>query len=151
MFAKILAIKKQFLLVCCGICYITTSWASISFSSAQQVFNTLIKRNNIQRHTSLFYSKNPEINAVSFGGRVEIYKGLLYFLKNKDELAMVLGHELAHETGTRNEAQADINGAYFMQNAGYNRCIGAKWLTRIYLPATKKYPSSKQRYKNIGC
>jgi len=40
--------------------------------------------------------ESPDINASAFSGGVAVTYGLLSFIKNDDELAIVLGHELAH-------------------------------------------------------
>jgi len=40
--------------------------------------------------------ESPDINASAFRGGVAVTYGLLNFIKNDDELAIVLGHELAH-------------------------------------------------------
>lgn len=154
MFKELLAVKKQLLWVVVGFGLVSSSWGAVSFSSAETVFKRLLSKNHITGYTHLVYSKDVDINAYSTGGKVVIYAGMLRYLQNNQELAMVLGHELAHEVGESNEANSDVLGAMFARQAGYSVCAGAQWLTRVpvvYTPANGTYPSSVNRYKNLGC
>lgn len=41
--------------------------------------------------------KDPQVNAFAMpGGKIVVYEGLLPYIKSDDELAVVLGHEVAH-------------------------------------------------------
>ena len=80
------------------------------------------------------------INAVANGKSIMVTAGMMDFVKSDDELAYIVGHELAHNTqshirksitnyilslgGTRYtrpfEAEADYVGMYYMERAGYN-------------------------------
>lgn len=79
---------------------------------------------------------SPELNAWTDGSSVVITTSMLSVLHNNDELAMILGHELAHainQDPTRNdgmvlpqdvEAHADKLGAFIMMKAGFDVCKG---------------------------
>ncbi len=80
------------------------------------------------------------INAYATGKSIVMTAGMMEFVKSDDELAYIIGHELAHNTqshirksitnyvlslgGTRYtrpfEAEADYVGIYYMERAGYN-------------------------------
>lgn len=53
-----------------------------------------------QKNRSCYYymemSSSPELNAVADGKKVTIYAGMMHFIENDDELAAIIGHELAH-------------------------------------------------------
>jgi membrane-associated protease RseP (regulator of RpoE activity) len=66
------------------------------------------------------------IDAYTDGERIVVYSGLLRFLESDDELAVILGHELAHallddglEPATA-EREADALGLYLAARAGYD-------------------------------
>lgn len=80
--------------------------------------------------------------------QVVILKGMMDFVKSKDELAAVIGHEYAHQLlghtqggipVTRSgftkspyrEAMSDILGAQLMKMAGYNPCAGISLWQRM--------------------
>lgn len=80
------------------------------------------------------------INAYANGKAIIVTAGMMNFVKSDDELAYIIGHELAHNTqshirksitnyvlslgGTRYtrpfEAEADYVGLYYMERAGFN-------------------------------
>jgi len=75
---------------------------------------------------------SDKVNAYSDGQRLKITKGMLWFVNEDTELAMVLAHELAHnvmghagtfrgmfEDKKRRESDADYVGLYFMARAGF--------------------------------
>jgi hypothetical protein len=120
-----------------GICisYCASSHAGVSFTEARQVFGQLY--NISGQHSKLHYNASLEINAWNSskgqGYEVVITKGMLSTLRNKDELAMVLGHELGHKAlhhwrpkfHPRQEMDADDVGYYYCKKLGYKRCVGA--------------------------
>ena len=83
---------------------------------------------------------SPAINAYANGRSIVVTAGMMNFVKSDDELAYIIGHELAHNTqshirkaitnyllsfgGTRYtrifEAEADYVGLYYMVRAGYD-------------------------------
>ena len=113
-----------------------------------------------------------EINAYTDGKKVVIFRGMLEFCKNDSEVAMILGHELAHkmlkhtdysdftenkEELTVAEANADKMGAVYMLKAGYDICKGRELWKRLehdkgnYQNGT--HPNYAYRYSelNINC
>jgi hypothetical protein len=75
---------------------------------------------------------SDKVNAYSDGQHIKVTKGMLWFVHEDAELAMVLAHELAHnvmghagtfrgmfEDKKRREADADYVGLYFMARAGF--------------------------------
>lgn len=79
--------------------------------------------------------KSPVINAYTTGTEIVVFQGLIDFCENDDQLALVIAHELAHNTlmhlkimtgdGALQsvlEAQADKMGAFYIMKAGYNIC-----------------------------
>lgn len=87
---------------------------------------------------SLEVVDSEQVNAYATQKGFVIFKGMLAKLETDDELAMVLGHEMAHyllghvfgsEYPTTAEIrimemQADKYGAFLMQRAGYDICKG---------------------------
>jgi membrane-associated protease RseP (regulator of RpoE activity) len=69
------------------------------------------------------------IDAYSEGERIVVYSGLLRFLESDDELAVILGHELAHallDDGldpAAVEREADTLGLYLAALAGYDIAV----------------------------
>lgn len=83
------------------------------------------------------YSK--EDNAYNDGNKVVLYTGLLQHVASMDEVAFIIGHEVAHgnlghlnnDLGSKTdeeiqvlEANADKLGAFYMMKAGYDICKG---------------------------
>lgn len=118
----------------------------------------------------IVYSK--EDNAYNDGNKVVLYTGLLQHVASMDEVAFIIGHEVAHgnlghlnnDLGSKTdeeiqvlEANADKLGAFYMMKAGYNVCKGNK----IFLYWKKEkgdylggnHPNYAYRYDqlNIGC
>ena len=61
--------------------------------------------------------KSPVVNAFADGSRIVIHSGMMDFTRNDDELALIVGHELAHNTmlhvqkGTGNQIAGAVLGA----------------------------------------
>ncbi len=87
--------------------------------------------------------RRASANASTFGNRVEVDGGLERLLADDDELAFVLGHEIAHavlehsgpgkEADTRNhdrraviEREADVLGVRLMTRAGFDPAAAAR-------------------------
>lgn len=117
-------------------------------------------------------------NAYNDGTKIVIYTGLVKHTSNWDEVALVLGHEIAHGMlghlleqppfmtvpgmGDNDEiavleANADKMGAFYMMKAGYNICAGRE-LYRYWQHNNGNYigldhPTYSYRYDelNVNC
>lgn len=99
------------------------SLSSVSKHQTQQIFNKLIKSNNII--ASLSFTEGGEINAYGGRGRVFITKGIMKYA-DQDVMTYILSHELGHAIGHISELEADRMAGRIGNNAGFNVCPGAK-------------------------
>ena len=115
--------------------------------------------------------QSDQINAYCDGIQIVMYTGLIDNAKNYDEIAMVLGHELAHQNlehlrrmydppGVKRqvtEANADKLGAVYMMKAGYDICVAREFWKRMRNEEgnslLKSHPNYSYRYDelNINC
>lgn len=131
---------------------------SVTFKDAQRVYLKLTQVNPcFFKCPKLTYNPSLNIGAYTNIFRIQIYQGMLNFLQNDDELAIVLGHELAHYknhsfySSTQDELAADKYGYSYATKSGYKGCKGARTLIRLNEPAGGIYPSSVSRYRALGC
>jgi Zn-dependent protease with chaperone function len=87
---------------------------------------------------SAFYHDEVQAFAESGAAFLAITTGMLRFARSDDELAVVLGHELAHLVtgglGTRGgEADADYLGCYFAARAGFDVAVAPVLWRRMSL------------------
>lgn len=129
---------------------------AISFSSAQQVYQKLLAANHLEALPLILVS-DSEINAETDGLDIYVYSGLLRNIKNQDEIALVLGHEMAHNTlhnsgsSPPRELAADKLGAQYAASAGYNVCKGAQLFKKFNSAPSRTHPGSKERIQKLGC
>ncbi len=115
-------------------------------------------------------------NAMNTGDALVIFQGLIDQMKNDDELALVIGHEMAHstlmhmgasglnpenDTAQQNilEAQADKMGAFYIMRAGYSICKAREFMKTMNFvmhgdfPGNGDHPPNAYRYDqlNINC
>ncbi len=105
------------------------------------VFERLAIYSGSQRIHPLVIEASPIMNAWTNGTYITITTGLLSIMKNDDEVALVLAHEIAHDlaydvphiillkdlnpmNSNENEANADKLGAFIMMRAGFDICKG---------------------------
>lgn len=130
---------------------------AMSLEHTSQIYNRIANANGFHVAPRLVMSPDNSINASSGGFRITVNKGMLDFMYNDDQMALVLGHELAHyKLGHRgstisNEYAADRLGALFMQRAGYNKCNGAIFFKRLPYGDSSDHPASYKRIKALGC
>jgi len=151
--------KKILLSLICMIALITPSLSfAISFKRAQQIYARLVVTNNLYGAPRLYYERDTSRNAYTQyrgQGKIVVYKGLLDDVKNDDELALVLAHELGHwvrrdtQKPFYGEYDSDRWGAYAMDKAGYNHCVGAHILWRFGNITTPTHPPGHGRFLAI--
>lgn len=119
-------------------------------ASPQSVYNKLVKANGVKRIPLVIAAKGPGncSLACTNGQRILITQTLLNVVRNEDELAGVIGHEMAHQIHN-SELRADVLGLKYAQRAGYSYCRAAQ-LLKLY-EADSEHPSGSVRYKNTGC
>lgn len=132
---------------------------AMSFQQAKVVYYKIARANNINP-PRFYYSNSGEVNAEAGVFGITINRGMLNFVRNNDELAMVLAHEFAHralwhlKSTHANEFAADKLGGIYVRNTGvYNKCNGAKVFLRFYQGPSKTHPRAMDRYKQAtkGC
>lgn len=125
-----------------------------TIEEAQMIYQKILKANKMQG-PSLHMYKSEDINAHYGWGGIFINVGMLRYARNQSEIALVIGHELAHYTlkhwrsNPANEFAADKLGSYYMSNSGYNVCKGAKLFKRFDDKASKTHPSARERYRRL--
>lgn len=121
-------------------------------------------------------SQTSTINAYANGKNITMTSGMMKFVKNDDELALIVGHELGHNTmghirkvisniifslgGTRYtrpfESEADYVGMYYMVRAGYSPEGVENFWRRLavsnpkYVARAKTHPTYPNRYLSIA-
>lgn len=118
---------------------------------------------------------SPAINAMATGRSIVVTSGMMDFA-NDDELAMIIGHELAHNNlshirkiiqnrillfglanATRQfECEADYAGLYYMARAGFNIDVAAPFWRRYAqlsissLTEAKSHPITAERFARLS-
>ena len=121
-------------------------------------------------------SQTSTINAYANGRDITMTSGMMNFVTNDDELALIIGHELAHNTmghirkvisniifslgGTRYtrpfESESDYVGMYYMVRAGYSPEGVEDFWRRLavtnpkYVARAKTHPTYPNRYLSIA-
>lgn len=110
-------------------------------------------------------------NAYNDGTKIVIFRGLINKCNSWDEIALILGHEIAHGTlrhvyfggfndpyeANTAEADADKMGAFYMMAIGYDVCKGRevynRWLQEKGDYIGGSHPTYSYRYNalNINC
>ncbi len=131
--------------------------AATTPQDAKQVYERLIRANHIKNAPPLYVIEDDDPNAYSSLNEIGINTGMLKFATNDDELARILGHELAHlklhhhRSSVKNEYAADRMAAIYMSTAGYNVCRGALLLKRRGSNGGNDHPADILRYKAFHC
>ncbi len=119
-------------------------------ASPQEIYKKLLVANNINS-LPLYVTAGDNSTcslACTNGKYILVTFRLLKLVNNDEELAYVIGHEMAHATYS-NEMDADLLGLQYVKKAGYQYCVAAQ-LMKSFL-ADKDHPDGAIRYKNTGC
>lgn len=141
------------------------------------IIDKLVKGNSItKKKIQAILLKADTVNAYSLGSQssfayVYVTRGLVNFVKNDDQIAAVLAHEIAHiqlghhiarqkssssQFNKAQELEADKYSIKLLKNAGYNPQQSIALLERLdVLQSTQRfvnqddYPSNQQRIQNL--
>ena len=139
------------------LCVVIGHAFAMSPKETEQIYRKIVSANRISIAPRLVISNSQEVNASSAGLRITVNRGMLGFVKNQDEMALVLGHELAHyklghsHSTPSNEYAADSLGAVMENRAGYNSCNGAAVIYRFHSHDSSTHPDSDSRYSKLKC
>ncbi len=148
--------NKLLILLVSTVFFVNNSFA-MSFSHAKAIYNKVLAANHLTYKPTLILKKDGDVNAENDGVIIQINTGMLADVRDDDEMALVLGHELAHgilhhrASTIPNEYAADALGAQYMHNAGYSICTGAKVLKRFGNTTSDDHPAGTDRYARLGC
>ena len=123
------------------------SFASVSESRAKQIYQKLLRATGV-RPLALVVKAGVCSLACTNGRQIFISRELLRIVRNEDELAGVIGHEMAHAKYS-SELKADVLGLKYAKQAGYSYCRAAQILKG--LEKDTNHPGGSTRYKNTGC
>ncbi len=127
-----------------------------TFYHAKYIYFKLVHANKIIYYPALKLYNIDDVNAMYNGKNIVLFKGILPTLKNDDEIALVLGHELSHfllkhkGSTPSNEYAADKLGAELENHAGYNSCRARYWFKRFDWPDSATHPASAKRFLRLG-
>lgn len=130
-----------------------------TFQDWVHIYQRIVIANGVFNPPKFYKEADPEVNAESDGNNIHIFSGIIAYARNPDEIALVIGHELAHillhHTGNSTipmEYAADHWGAIYMQKAGFNVCHGAQILKKFSpYQDTSDHPAGMKRYHALGC
>lgn len=101
-------------------------------------------------------SKGPD-NALSYGdGRIVLYSRFVMLAQSDDEIAFIIGHEIAHRMDdikakkADRELQADRLGARWASRAGYDPRLALAFLRRHGSVFLTGYPDTNRRMRAIN-
>lgn len=145
----------------------TIACAKVSKKEAFEIYYKLVANNYFFIFPNLEISDENIFQAIvyqkedQFRPTIRLYKGLLDVV-NKDELALVLGHEIGHSkmwyysriysNNHINEFAADWLGFEYMKRAGFDQCKGREIFKKFSPGVSFSHPDPKDRYNNLpGC
>lgn len=107
----------------------TTVLAKVSFERVKNVFSYV--QNTSGFHVILKYDPDTEVNAYNDYNVIYVTQGMLDFMNTDDDIAMILGHEIAHhgnqdyrtENSSVQELRADKDGYYYCKKMGKKNCL----------------------------
>ena len=97
-----------------------------ALKKVNDIGNKLLLANNIDKFVRFEVSRKESVNAyASYNGVVHVYKGLLNYVENEDELAYVIGHELGHITSDDNKKTLIRKGVIIAAAVAGGVAVGA--------------------------
>ncbi len=140
-----------------------TCYSHVSVAQTAIVYKKLVNMYQLNKKPNLYIENDNDIQAECDGTNVYITRGMLKFLKNKDELAVILGHELTHYKyqyshvfGSWNEEyRADHGGLYLAGklNHKYNKkrslALFRSFMRTIGDYDSNSHPSWSKRYNKL--
>jgi len=148
----------------------TASKEGISDARVQEIYNIIIAQTGQSQDALPLQIVNANIvNAYNDGFKVVIYRGIINYVQNEDELALIIGHEVAHgmlkhvyypefsrsaDEVAVAEANADKLGAYYIIKGGFDICKAREFWKRMrkdngnYLG--QDHPDYSYRYDELG-
>ena len=131
----------------------------------------ILNANQIENRMTFFYSTQNEVNAAAYARSktIVVYKGLLPFIDDENEIAAVICHEIAHGLDyfagywrrvamgfnpKKYERKADLKGVDLMVNAGYNPVAMIVVLNKIceepsYFENGGSHPAGSERLSAV--
>jgi predicted Zn-dependent protease len=152
--------------------YVPPEYDNYKKSKVRQIYDIVsAQTGQIQDKLPLVISDEGIVNAYNDGSQIVIYMGIVNASQSWDEVALILGHEIAHGTlghlegldGLMSnaiavlEGNADKMGAVYMMKAGYDICKGREFWHRQQLERGnyqgQNHPNYSYRYDelDIGC
>lgn len=129
--------------------------SAMTFQQAQRVYYQ-VGAKNFRSVPKLVLNPTNNVNAAWTGYYVVVNQGMLNFVRNESEMALVFGHELGHWSAGHwgsnygNEYQADKLGFNYAVKAGFGGCKGAQILLRFNPDVVSKdHPSDRDRYDRL--
>lgn len=160
------------LLIAATVIYIQIFSDQARNNKIQNIYNEIIAQTGqSQNALPLYIVESDTENAYNDGTKIVIYTKLVDNAESWDEVALVLGHEVAHgmleHLGKLNtsdpaeitvlEANADKMGAVYMMKAGWDICKGreifARWRDEMGNHQNGDHPDYSYRFDelNINC
>lgn len=133
---------------------LTSPISPIQATTTGKIYLKIVKANHINSGVPLYETNYPIINASAqyhwWKSKIVIHRGIIKFAHNNDQIAFVLGHEMAHiilkhdHSTWANEYAADRLGMFLITKAGYNGCKGLSivktWTANIgHAPGWMRY------------
>ena len=122
------------------------------------IYKKITKSNGFWIRPFLCIKNHRGLNANANMFRIQIYQGAINTY-NEDEMALLIGHELAHwanwdsfrffKDNHQKEFDADELGAKYMVKAGYNLKNALSKFDKMGQRETKSHPHPQERKKRL--